>query len=285
MTVIALGTFDGVHRGHQLVIKRTVQAAKKIGAKALVVTFDPHPQQVIVPQRGLRLLTTLKEREALFCALGIDRTAVIRFNERLRRLSEEEFVKKYLVEGLKVRQIFVGYDYAFGKGRSGGVAELRRLGQKYGFSVKVISPVKVGKRTVKSSLIRELISQGEFNRAVKLLGHPYQIEGRVVKGTGIGKGLGFPTANLSISPQKLIPARGVYAGRFGKYRCAINIGGRPTFGGGNETIFEAHILHFHGRLRGQRVALTVERRLRDEKQFSDVAELKKQIARDISRIT
>ena len=284
---VALGTFDGVHIGHQKIIKATIKYAKKIGAHSAVITFDPHPQEVIVPERGLRLLTTLAEREALFCTLGIDSVVVIGFTPRMRNLSYSEFVERYLVDRLAVRQVFVGYDYAFGKGRSGNVTALRKLGKKFSFGVTVIPPVKVDNLPAKSGKIRELLSQGQFNAAVKMLGHPYRITGKVVSGSGRGKTLGFPTANLKPAPDKLIPAQGVYsgfvdglpAGRQGK-KCVINIGSRPTFGAGRSLV-EVHILNFGRNIRGKVIAVDIFSRLRDERQFSDVDKLREQIKKDI----
>lgn len=282
-SVVALGTFDGVHRGHQRVIKRAVGFAKKIGVASLAITFDPHPQQLIVPERGLKLLTTLQEREELFCELGVDGVVVIKFNKRLRKLSYESFVKKYLVGKLGVRRVFVGFDYAFGKGRKGDVHQLKHLGEKFGFDVSVVSPVSADHQIIKSRMIREFVSRGDFAKAIRLLGHPYQITGRVVKGSGRGKALGFPTANLRVDPYKLIPAHGVYAGRIGKKKCVVNIGARPTFGTDSSTV-EAHILNFNKNIRGKALKVNLTNRLRDEKQFSDVQKLKGQIRRDIEKV-
>ncbi|MFH1576754.1 MAG: riboflavin biosynthesis protein RibF, partial [Candidatus Margulisiibacteriota bacterium] len=236
-SVVALGTFDGVHRGHQKIIDKTVKYAKKIGVASLAITFDPHPQQLIVPERGLKLLTDLREREALFSQFGVDGVVVINFNRRLQKLSDEVFVKKYLVDKLGVCRVYVGYDYAFGQNRKGDVQHLKALGHKYGFEVSVIGQVSAGHHIIKSRIIREFLAKGRFSEALRLLGHAYQISGRVVKGSGRGKSLGFPTANLKIDHHKLIPAHGVYAGqvnglpagRQGK-KCVVNIGARPTFG-------------------------------------------------------
>ncbi len=282
-SVVALGTFDGVHRGHQKVIKNAIGFAKKIGGASLAVTFDPHPQQLIVPGRGLKLLTTLQEREELFCKLGVDGVVVIKFNKRLRKLSYESFVKKYLVGKLGVRRVFVGFDYAFGKGRKGDAHELKHLGKKYGFDVNIIPPVSANHNAIKSRMIREFMSRGDFSKAQRLLGHPYQITGKVVKGSGRGKVLGFPTANLSVDEHKLIPAHGVYAGKFGKKRCVVNIGARPTFGADGSTV-EVHILNFNTDIRGKTLKVDLIKRLRDEKQFSDVQKLKGQIRRDIEKV-
>jgi riboflavin kinase/FMN adenylyltransferase len=281
-SVVALGTFDGVHRGHQKIIKSTVRYAHKLGVASLAITFDPHPQQLIVPERGLKLLTDLREREELFCELGIDGVVVIRFNRKLQKLSYEGFVKKYLVGKLGVRRVFVGFDYAFGRGRAGDVSHLKKLGKKYGFTVTVVPPVSADHHAIKSRMIREQISRGEFSSALRLLGHPYQIAGRVIKGSGRGGVMGFPTANLKVDPHKLIPAHGVYAGIANGRKCVVNIGARPTFGT-DHTVVEVHIINFHKNIRGKTVKVALTRRLRDELQFSDVEQLKKQIRKDIHK--
>lgn len=283
VTVIALGTFDGVHRGHQKVLAKAVARAKKLKVPAIAVTFSPHPQEVVCPERGLRLLTTLAERKGLFDQVGIDRVVVIKFDHKLQNLTAEQFVKKYLVGQLKATEVFVGYDYAFGAKRSGEIAHLKRLGEKFGFKIVVVPPVKLGGQPVKSSVIRELVSSGKFNQAVRLLGHPYRISGKVVRGRGVGKGLGFPTANLSVVKDKLIPAHGVYAGYVNGKKCAVNIGDRPTFGL-NQPEVEVHILNFKGNLRGKLLQVDLFKRLREEKQFSDVEKLISQIRRDVKRI-
>jgi len=280
--IVALGTFDGVHRGHQKVILAAVKYAKKIGAHSAAITFDPHPQEVIAPERGLRLLTLLKEREELISSLDVDSVVVSVFTRDLRKLTAEQFIQRYLVDRLGVRSVFVGYDYAFGQARTGGIGELKLLGKKYGFTVTVIPPVKIKGEAVKSARIRELISRGDFNRAISLLGHPYRITGRVVRGEGRGTRLGFPTANLQVDKRKLLPLEGVYVGYVGKQKCVVNIGSRPTFSAG-PLLVEVHLLGFHGNLRGRELAVDLFRRLRDEKQFSDVLSLQAQIKKDIAR--
>ncbi|MBU1026917.1 MAG: bifunctional riboflavin kinase/FAD synthetase [Candidatus Margulisbacteria bacterium] len=279
--VVALGTFDGVHRGHQKVIKSAVAYAKKVKAASLAITFDPHPQQLIIPKRGLKLITTLAEREELFCELGIDGVVVIRFSKKHQQLSARAFVKKYLVDKLGVKRVFVGFDYTFGKARKGDVSELKKLGREFGFEVTVIKPVSCQKHVIKSKLIREFVSQGRFSQAIRFLGHSYRLTGKVIKGSGRGKELGFPTANLKVDKNKLIPAQGVYFGLVGKRKCVVNIGARPTFGAG-QTVVEVHILNFKKNIRGKNIKVNLLKRLRDEKQFSDVKRLKDQIQRDVN---
>ncbi|MEA3492856.1 MAG: bifunctional riboflavin kinase/FAD synthetase [Candidatus Margulisiibacteriota bacterium] len=281
-SVVALGTFDGVHRGHRKVVKNAVKYADKLGVASLAITFDPHPQQLIIPKRGLKLLTTLREREELFADLGVDGVVVVKFQKRTQQLSTEAFVKEYLVDKLGVRRVFVGFDYAFGKGRKGNTALLKEYGKKYGFKVSVVSPVSSGKHIIKSRIIRELVVSGKFAKAVTLLGHGYQLSGKVVKGYGRGESLGFQTANLQLDPHKLIPFPGVYAGYALGKKCAIHIGSRPTFGEGNLAV-EVHILNFRKNIRGKHLNVLLTKRLRDELQFSDVEKLKRQISRDIKR--
>lgn len=281
--VVALGTFDGVHLGHQKVIREAVKYARKINAHSAVITFDPHPQEVIAPERGLRLLTTLKEREDLFCRLGVDSIIVVKFTRHLQKLSYDQFIERYLVRRLGVRWVFVGYDYAWGRGRVGNVRRLKQLGKKYNFGVTVISAVKVGSVAAKSGTIRELLGSGDFSRAIKLLGHPYRITGRVIRGSGRGKALGFPTANLAVDPRKLLPAQGVYSGFVDGKKCLVNIGSRPTFGAG-PSLVEVHILHFSGNICGKTIRVDLFSRLREEKQFSDVNDLCTQIRKDIARV-
>lgn len=279
--VVALGTFDGVHIGHKKVIEAAIKYARQLSVHSAVITFDPHPQAIVAPERGLRLLTTLQEREELFSSLGVDAVIVSVFTSKLQKLTYAEYVERYLVKRLGVRHVFVGYDYKFGRGRSGGEAALKKLGAQYGFGVTVIPPVKVGNKIVKSGLIRELISRGNFAAAVKMLGHPYRITGQVVKGDGRGKTLGFPTANLKIDPRKLIPAQGVYVGYVDGKKCVVNIGSRPTFQAGR-TAVEVHILNFNKNIRGKAIKLDLFSRLRDERRFASAGALIEQIKKDIS---
>lgn len=289
MTVIALGTFDGVHLGHQEIIKSTVAFAKKHGLTPTAITFDPHPQQLIAPERGLKLLTTLAERKELLHKYGIKRVYVIKFNRKTQKLGPEEFINRILVKKLKAKQVFVGYDFAFGWGRTGGVKQLRG----HGFDVKVINAVKRKRGPIKSRLIREELSWGKFNKGIKDLGHSYQLSGKVIKGAGRGRELGFPTVNLKVEKDKLIPSHGIYAaycelqGSRGKgqrrYKVAVNIGARPTFGIG-EVLVEGYIIGFSGNLYKKHMVLNLTQKLREEKHFSDVKKLIAQINKDVSMI-
>jgi len=280
-SVVAIGTFDGVHIGHQRILKDAISFSKRKKLKSYAITFDPHPQQFIVPERGLKLLTTLKERKELLLGMGIDKVKVIKFNQALQKLSYERFVEKYLIRGLKAEVVFAGFDFAFGRGRSGKISDLRRLGSALGFKVKMVRPVKFNNHIIKSSLIRELAAHGNFNKAVKLLGHPYIISGRVRHGVGRGKSIGIPTANLEVDRHKLIPQQGVYFGVVGKKKCVVNIGSRPTFGA-SATEIEVHLLRRAGNLYGRPLKVGLIKKIRDEIQFSDVRKLKERILKDIA---
>ena len=287
--VAALGTFDGVHLGHRRVIEAAVRQAHQLGAHSAVITFDPHPQEIISPERGLRLLTTLKEREEIFCSLGADAVVVTLFSKKMSRLSRDEFVERYLVNKLNVRQVFVGYDYAFGRGRAAGAEELKKLGRRYGFGVTIIPPVRVKGEIAKSGKIREALGRGEFAHALRLLGHPYRITGKVIRGEGRGTTLGFPTANLKVDPRKLLPAEGVYvgfvdglpAGRQARNAWSISATGRRSAPGRRwwRSICSASAAVLLGRT----LKVDLLRRLRGEKQFADAWRLAAQIKKDIVR--
>lgn len=275
--VVALGTFDGVHRGHQKVLQCATRQAHAIDAAALAITFDPHPQSVVAPEKGIKILTTLQEREELLAHYGMDGVIVFRFNHHLQKMTARAFVEKYLVGRLGVRGVVVGFDYAFGCQRTGSIHELVELGKRYGFTVTIVPRVE----KIKSRVIREMLHQGKFNPAVKLLDHAYPITGSVVKGFGRGRELGFPTANLHVDSRKLVPAEGVYAGRWGNRPCAVNIGRRPTFGVG-EKVVEVHVLRFNGNLRGKKLKIDVIRKIRPERRFSNISRLKEQIVKDLA---
>jgi len=283
--VLALGNFDGVHIGHRKLLLSAVGYAKKKGLKCYALTFEPHPQQVVAPKESFKLLTTLDERVKLMSGLGVDGLIIKRFDKATRGMPAEMFVKKYLVDGLHVKKVFVGFDFAFGKGRKGDISLLKRLGRKFGFTVNAVKPVKHSGVVVKSSAIRKLIIYSRFNEAVKLLGHSYVLHEKVISGTGTGRKLGFPTANLSADPDKLIPGYGVYFGfaevKGKRRKCLINIGSRPTFSG--DFAIEVFILGFRGDLKGKRLNVELMKKIREEKEFASAHALKKQIAKDVRK--
>jgi riboflavin kinase/FMN adenylyltransferase len=262
---VALGTFDGVHLGHRRVIEETLAA----GGTPTVVTFHPHPRRVL--GYGVELLTTLDRRLELLAELGIEETLVLEFSLELQRVEPEEFAQRYL-EAIGARMVLAGEDFRFGHRRAGDLELLRRLG----FETRAV-PMLEG---VSSSEIRRLLHAGEVDRAAPLLGRPPEVEGIVVEGDARGGTLGFPTANLAVDPELLVPAHGIYAGFAGGHRAAISIGTNPHYGG-EELRVEAFLLGFAGDLYGRRLIVELWKRLRDERAFSSEQELIDQIARDV----
>jgi riboflavin kinase/FMN adenylyltransferase len=262
---VAIGTFDGVHRGHRAV----AEAARDSGLRSTVVTFEPHPRLVLGYE--VRLLSTLERRLELLAETGLSEALVVEFTPELARLEPEEFVARVL-EPIGTRVVFAGEDFRFGRGRSGDVGLLRRLG----FEVRPVRLVA----GVSSSRIRDLVGAGEMAQAAELLGRPFEIEGTVVAGDQRGGTLGFPTANLMPPPHLLAPAYGIYAGWALGRRAALSVGVNPHYGGAERRI-EAFLLDFEGDLYGRRLLVEVWERLRDERAFASEEELVAQIARDV----
>ena len=262
---VAIGTFDGVHRGH----RAAIEATKAAGLRSTVVTFDPHPRLVL--GYDVQLLTTLRRRIELIEETGPDDVLVVEFTEALSRLEPEEFVARIL-EPIGTKAVVAAKTFRFGRGRKGDVALLRRLG------LEVIDvPLVEG---VSSSRIRELLAEGEMLEAGALLGRPHELEGTVVSGDQRGGTLGFPTANLAVEPHLLVPAYGIYAGAALGGRAAISIGVNPHYGG-NERRIEAFLLDFEGDLYGKELGIELWERLRDERAFTSEEELVRQIALDV----
>ncbi|MDQ7819929.1 MAG: bifunctional riboflavin kinase/FAD synthetase [Armatimonadota bacterium] len=284
--VVALGTFDGVHRGHQALIAAARRRADALGGSCAVVTFDPHPQKVLHPQTGAILLTTLDERLALLADLGVDLVVVVRFDDALRQTPPDRWVRM-LVERLRMAEVVCGPDYTFGRDRAGDVGMLRVLGAQLGFRVEVADPVVIDGERVSSSRIRDLLREGRVTDAARLLGWWYAVTGRVIRGDGRGRQLGFPTVNLEVAPDKLLPAPGIYAGTCrtpqGIHPAAISLGTRPTFGPGRLQV-EGYLLGFEGDLYDRTVSLAVAARLRDEEAFPTVEALVAQMAADVSAV-
>ncbi len=280
---VALGNFDGVHLGHQEIIKQTVETAHRKARDAVVYTFDPHPRLVLKKVPEIPRITTPRERAEILEHLGIDALVLAEFTVEFAAMSPQEFVQNVLLEELGARDIFIGENYRFGKERAGTPQALRQMGPELGFRVHVVPPVKVGDTVVSSSKIREHLSRGEMREANILLGREFSIEGRVIHGHHRGKALGIPTANLK--PEvKLHPPEGVYA-----VYCKIdddihsgvmNIGYNPTFED-RRVSYEVHILDFDRDLYGEMIKVYLVDRLRPEMKFAGVEELKSQIWKDI----
>ena len=283
--VLALGNFDGLHRGHLKIVERVRRGAAEQGGTPMAMTFDPHPPRVVRPDKAPPLLMTKAQRLDALHRAGINCVAVVRFTPELSQWDPETFVRTVLVEWLRISKVWVGANFLFGHGRSGNFSTLRTLGQRYGFRADKIDPVRYKDFVVSSTRIRRLISEGRMDEAGALMGHPYYVDGRVVHGRGRGREIGVPTANLATA-NELIPPHGVYATTMtvdGIVRAGItNVGVRPTFGESDISI-ETHLLGYSGDLYNRDVRLSFVQRLRDERKFPDVDALRAQIDADQRR--
>ena len=284
-SVLTVGTFDGVHRGHRAIIDHLRSRAREHEGRSTLISFDPHPRSVVHGQE-VPLLTTVEERAALLEELGLDRFVVIPFSMDFARLSPVDYVEEVLVDRIGVHEITVGYDHRFGRNREGDVDLLRECGERHGFAVDVIPPQKVDRDVVSSRGIRDtLLSAGDVERAAEQLGRPYQLEGTVARGEGRGRQIGYPTANLALEdPRKLVPKRGVCATRVrlptGETRGGMmNIGRRPTFDEMEVTV-EVHLFDFEGDLYGETLSVQFLQRLRDEQKFDSPDDLAMQLSED-----
>lgn len=295
--VVTIGNFDGVHLGHQKIFKKVVEKARKINGTPIAITFDPHPVRVLAPERGLKILTTFEDKANLISGEGIKVLICIGFSREFARMDPDDFVGDILVDKLGVKWIIVGHNYAFGKGKKGTTALLRRRGKKYGFGVSVVRYAKVYDDIVSSSRVRSLLLRGRVCEASKMLGRAYHIEGTVIKGAGRGASLlHTPTANIT-TPNELVPKEGVYAvkvsignmqeaidkrGKHEVYDGVANLGRNPTFGDVPMS-YEVHIFDFDKNIVGDIVRVHFIDRIRDEKKFSGIGELEEQIKKDIQK--
>lgn len=284
-SVVTVGTFDGVHRGHWRVLEIVRERAAAIGGAGVLVTFDPHPLRIVRPEAAPPLLTTPVEKTEILAESGLTYAVFVAFTRAVQQLSPEQFVHQVLVDRLRVAELVIGYDHGFGRGRSGDVDTLRRIGDEVGFAVHVVPPVESDGAPISSSRIRAAVQEGDMRAAAAGLGRPYSVRGVVVRGDGRGRGLGFPTANLHV-PQsdKLLPRPGVYAARgvlrSGPVDGVLHIGPRPTFPGSPPTI-ELHLFDFDGDLYGEAVRVDFIERLRDIHPFGTVQELVAAIEADV----
>jgi riboflavin kinase/FMN adenylyltransferase len=282
--VVAQGIFDGVHLGHRAILGTALTRARTAGLEALACTFDPHPMEVLQPERAPRPITTLDERLELIGQTGVDAVVVLVFTRELASIEPEAFVKDVLLERLRAREIVVGYNHRFGRGARGDARLLQALADRSGFLAHVVPPKTVDGAIVSSTEIRAALGRGDVTTAARDLGRPYAIAGTVSPGAGRGRTLGFPTANI-VSSLAVLVALGVYRGRLHlngqTYSAVVNVGVRPTFGETTLAV-EAHLLDFTGDLYGRQVRLEFLERLRDEMRFPSVEALKDQVARDIA---
>ena len=283
--LLTIGVFDGVHLGHKYLISQLMEHARREDLLSGLVTFRQHPREVLSPQTQLPFLTNLAQRVDLLKSEGIEAVMPLSFTPELAQLSARQFVsllKKYL----RMVGVVIGPDFALGRNREGSPDALRKLGQELNFRVTVIPPITSNGEVVSSTTIRNALADGDMKRVRNLLGRIFSLQGRVTTGAGRGSGLGFPTANLEIDPKQALPAEGVYATWAyidnQAYQSMTNIGKRPTFGNDDRTI-EVFLLNYHGNLYGSELRIDITERLRDEKRFDTVDELKKQIAEDVER--
>lgn len=283
--ILTLGNFDGVHLGHQKILKKVKERAMKLGCPSLVYTFEPHPLKVVAPHRSPPIITPFEEKIRLIARFRIDYLICANFTKGFANLHPRRFVKEVLVDGLSVREVWVGHDYAFGRGKKGTVGYLKELGKEFGFGVHIIPAYKRSGGVVSSSRVRRLIHQGRVKEVTTLLNRHYGITGVVVKGRRRGEGLGFPTANI-MANSELLPRKGVYAVfvNLGKktYPGVANIGVSPTFGEGNLT-FEVYILGFKGNIYGREIKVVFVDRIRGEVRFETPELLVDAIGRDVER--
>ncbi len=284
-TVLTIGNFDGMHRGHQEILKRVVADARQKECMAAVLTFFPHPVRVLRPAEAPMLLHTLEQRLAAFEAAGIVAALVLRFDEALSKMTAEEFVQKYLAETMRAREVLVGENFRFGHKQKGDVAMLRSLGQRFGFEVEIVGSLQVDDSVVSSTAVRTAVSEGRMGEAAHLLGRPFALGGQVQSGTGQGRKLVVPTLNLK-TEQELLPKSGVYVTRTTvggeSFPSVTNVGMRPTFNGGHVTV-ESNLFGFDRDVTSGEMEVQFLARLRDEQKFSGVEALREQVLKDIEK--
>jgi riboflavin kinase/FMN adenylyltransferase len=284
-TVATVGMFDGVHLGHRVLFERVMSAAKELEARSGVVTFDPHPLDVLAPDKAPCMLTTIEQRIALFDEAGFDVALVLPFNRELAALSPHEFARAALVEELHVCKILVGEDFRFGHDRAGDVGTLREIGRTDGFAAEAVGLLGGDEGKISSSDVRLLLRSGQVEGAAVLLGRSFRLAGTVVEGDKRGRELGFPTANIEPHPRACLPSNGVYAGWWvwdGKrLPSAINVGVRPTFKEGASPLCEVHVIDFERDLYGERGEVEFVARLRSEERFDSAQALVEQMHRDV----
>lgn len=285
-TVLTLGVFDGLHLGHQLIMRTVVDRARAVGAVPTVITFDPHPRAVLHRESAPPLLQTFDQKVEAFGVLGIEQTIVVRFTEEFSAIRAGDFLRDVVKERLHAQEVYLGKGFAFGHDREGNIELLKRLAGELGFVAGEVPEVSLRGCRVSSSKIRGLLARGQVNLARRMLGRPYGVEGRVERGAERGRILGFPTANLH-PHNRVIPRNGVYVtGTLidGQWRRSVtNIGLRPTFGEASEPSVETFVVNWAGDLYGDVVRVRFLYRLRDERKFGSVEELKSQIERDVAR--
>jgi len=285
-TVLTLGVFDGLHLGHQLIMKTVVARAGAVKAVPTVITFEPHPRAVLHPEQAPPLLQTFDQKMEALAVLGIEQTIVIHFDHAFSQIRAEDFLREVVVDRLHAKEVYLGRGFFFGHNREGNIELLRHVSQQLGFVADEVPEVRLRGRRIGSTVIRQLLADGRVNLARRMLGRPYGVEGPVARGDARGVGLGFPTANVQ-PHNRVIPRRGVYVTSTlieGQWRRSVtNIGVRPTFGDALEPSVETHLMNWSGDLYGDVLRVRFLHRLREEKKFASIDELKNQIGRDVAR--
>ncbi len=284
-SVITLGTFDGLHLGHQQIVETVIQKSKQFGGRSFLLTFEPHPRKVIPGRNDVKLLSTLNEKIVVLEQLGLENLFVINFTTEFSKQNPEEFVKKYLVDGIGLKEVVIGYDHHFGKERDGNFELLQNLGSKFNFAVTLIPEFSVEGETISSTKIRHALLEGDVVKAGKMLGRNYSFKGKIVRGDGRGRKLGFPTANLSTgNADKLIPAKGIYAAECivenEKHFGLLSLGSRPTFHVDGDVIPEFYIFEFDRDIYDKIMQVNLVKKLRNEEKFNSVDELIIQMKKD-----
>jgi riboflavin kinase/FMN adenylyltransferase len=284
-SVVTMGNFDGIHLGHQALVRHTVEESKRLGYPSIVLTFEPHPLKVLAPERAPRLLLSCQDKLDLFQAFGVDIVIAQQFDREFASIAAEDFVRRFLVERLKTKKLWVGRDLRFGQGRKGGTGDLIRVAPEVGFQVGVLDPISSDGIRISSSRIRGLVEAGCVDEVRPMLGRYHFVSGHVVTGQGRGRKLGFPTANIS-SQTEVVPLNGIYATlievKSRQWLSVSSVGVNPTFGDGPRTV-ESFIFDFKSEIYGEAVKLSFVKRIRDEKKFSTVEDLIAQIHGDVEQ--
>ncbi len=283
--VVALGNFDGVHIGHRHLLKEMIDFSLQTDTVPAVFLFHPHPQKVLDPANAPKLLLDLEKKIEIFESLNIEIAFIIPFNMEIASFTPEEFVEEIMLRKLRVQGVFVGFNYRFGRGATGTPELLIQYGNKYHFTVKVIPPITLHGTLVSSTRIRDLLNSGDIQKARELLGYWPLLRGKIIRGDQRGRTLGFPTANIDLPDDLIVPCSGVYAGQAlleGKrYPAVVNIGYHPTFYNTKDKLIEAHLLGYQGSAYGKKIEIELYQKLREEKKFPVVEELVRQIKKDV----
>lgn len=282
---LTIGNFDGVHLGHQAMLAELKRAAGRLGVPACVLTFEPHPREFFAPDQAPTRLTSLREKLELLAGCGMDRVHICRFNYGFAQTAAEEFIERIIVRGLGARWLLAGDDFRFGARRAGDLVMLKQAAPRFGFEIAALASVTLDGERVSSTTVRDALAAGELGRAGRLLGRAYSISGRVVAGDGLGRKLGFPTANVQMKHNRP-PLTGIFAVRLhgvarGPLRGAASLGVRPTVKQQGTPVLEVHVLDFDGELYRRHVRVEFLHKLRDEEKYADLATLTRQIARDV----